>query len=58
MPTVTADQLYRFICANVEEIDGEVICRASLWAELERQGIPRGPEQQQLRVRLVKEIDT
>jgi hypothetical protein len=57
MPTVTADQLYRFICANAEEIDGEVICRVSLWAELERRGIPRGPERQQLRVRLVKELE-
>lgn len=57
MPTVTADQLYEFICANAEEIDGEVICRASLWAELERRGIPGGPERQQLRVRLVKELE-
>lgn len=57
MPTVTADQLYRFICANAEEIDGQIICRASLWAELERLGIPRGPERQQLRVRLVKELE-
>jgi hypothetical protein len=57
MPTVTANQLYRFICANAEEIDGEIICRASLWAELERRGIPRGPERQQLRVRLVKELE-
>jgi hypothetical protein len=55
--SVTADELYSFICANAEEIDGEVICRASLWAELERRGIPRGPERQQLRVRLVKELE-
>lgn len=54
---MTADELYEFICANAEEIDGEVICRASLWAELERRGIPRGPERQQLRVRLVKELE-
>ncbi len=57
MPTVTADQLYRFICANAEEVNGEVICRASLWAELDRLGIPEGPERQQLRVRLVKELE-
>lgn len=58
MPTVTADQLYRFICANAEEIDGEVICRASLWAELERRGIPTaGRERQKLRGHLVKELE-
>lgn len=56
MPKITADQLYRFICENAEEIDGEIMCRASLWAELERRGIPQGPERQRLRVRLVKEL--
>jgi hypothetical protein len=55
--SLTADELYAFICANAEEIDGEIICRASLWAELERLGIPRGPARQQLRVRLVKELE-
>lgn len=39
MTAVTADQLYRFICKEAEEIDGQLICRASLIAELRRRGV-------------------
>lgn len=37
--SVTADELYLFICEQVEEIDGQLICRASLIAELRRRGV-------------------
>lgn len=51
---VTADDLYEFILANAEEIDGQLICRASLHAELLRRGIEKP---QQLRIRLVRELE-
>jgi hypothetical protein len=38
-PAMTADELYSFIVANTEDIDGELICRASLIAELRRRGV-------------------
>jgi hypothetical protein len=57
MAEITADELYEFICANAEEIEGQLICRQSLWAELGRRGIPRGPTRQQLRMRLVKQLE-
>ncbi len=57
MPTVTADQLYRFIETNTEEIDGQAICRASLVQELTRLGIEPATVRQQLRIRLVKELE-
>lgn len=35
----------------------KTICRASLWKELDRSGVPGGPVRQRLRVRLVKELE-
>lgn len=39
-------------------MDDELICRASLWEELGRRGVPAGPERQRLRTRLVKELES
>lgn len=39
MAAITGDELYGFILANAEEIDGQLVCRASLIAELRRQGV-------------------
>jgi hypothetical protein len=52
-PAISADELYSFILANAEEIDGELVCRASLIAELRRRGV-KYPGR--LRKRLVKEL--
>jgi hypothetical protein len=51
---ITADELYGFILANAEEIDGVLICRVSLIEELRARGIDRS---QQVRVALVKELE-
>lgn len=56
MATVTADELYAFILANAEEVDGQVVCRAFLAPELRRRGVPK-PVRQHLRIRLVKELE-
>ena len=53
MPTVTADELYSFILANAEEIDGQLVCRASLIAELRRRGVEFPGR---VRKKLVKEL--
>lgn len=37
--SITAHELYRFICEQVEEIDGQLVCRASLIAELRSRGV-------------------
>lgn len=55
--SITADELYEFICANAEEIDGEIMCGASLWEELARRGVPLGPVRRRLRTQLVKELE-
>lgn len=53
MPTVTADELYAFIRDNAEEIDGQLVCRASLIAELRRRGVEYPGR---LRKKLVREL--
>src|SRR5918992_301582 len=55
--SVTARQLFKFICESAELIGDEIVCRASLWEELGRRGIPKGPERRVLRTRLVKELE-
>ena len=55
MPTVTADELYRFILENAEKIDGRLVCRVSLAAELRKRGVKEG--RQQLRFKLVRELE-
>ena len=50
---VTADELYRFVLANAEEIDGQLVCRASLIAELRRRGVEFPGR---VRARLVREL--
>lgn len=51
---VTADQLYRFIVANAEEIDGRLVCRASLIAYLRERGVHKPGR---LRKHLVRELE-
>lgn len=53
MTTVTSAQLYRFIAANAEEIDGQLVCRTSLIAELRRRGVEFPGR---VRKKLVKEL--
>lgn len=53
-PQITADDLYAFIVRNAEEINGQLVCRASLMGELRRLGVP---DRQQTRIRLVKELE-
>jgi len=48
---VTADQLCRFILQDAEEIDGKLICRESLIAELRRRGSVSGPGEEAARRR-------
>ena len=55
--TVTPDELYAFIVANAEEIGGQLVCRASLAKELVRRGIEPASKRQQLRIRLVRELE-
>jgi transposase InsO family protein len=52
--TFDADELYRFILANAEEIGGQTICRASLAVELRRRGVERPWV---TRARLVRELE-
>lgn len=50
---VTPESLYQFILENTEEIDGQLICRVSLIAELRRRGVSKpGP----VRANLVREL--
>lgn len=51
--TVTADALYSFILANAEEIDGQLVCRASLIAELRRRDVENPGR---VRAKLVREL--
>lgn len=53
MPTVTADELYSFICEQAEDIDGQLVCRASLIAELRRRRVEFPGR---VRKKLVKEL--
>jgi hypothetical protein len=55
--TVTARQLFKFICESAELIGDDIVCRASLWEELGRRGVPEGPARRVLRTRLVKELE-
>lgn len=50
-----ADELYRFILANAEEIDGQLVCRAAIGPELRRRDALQN--RKRLRTRLVKELE-
>ena len=54
MPDVTADELWRWILDHTEEIDGDLVCRASIWGYLEERGVYEG--RQRVRKSLVKKL--
>jgi len=51
---ITADALLAFIRANVEQIGGRLVCRASVFEELRRRGVERP---KRVRTALVKELE-
>lgn len=51
----TPEELYDFILENAEELDGQLVCRASIIAELKKRGDPTPGA---TRTALVKELQS
>jgi hypothetical protein len=53
---VTEEELYAFIADNAEEVDGVLMCRASLWLYLQSRGVDERVRKK-VRTTLVKELE-